>query len=189
MTIELATPSRELLPAYLDALRRGWSPDNMQPEKTAAREIEEIKRDADGFLSLKADDRAARGGPIQLPDGSQVARLPGYARWIWDGEFCGSIGFRWSPGTPELPPHCPGHIGYAIVPWKRRRGYATRALGLMLELARGEALPYVTITVDAGNAVSQRVIVANGGGFVERFRLPPEYLDDDEMLRYRIHLA
>jgi predicted acetyltransferase len=41
---------------------------------------------------------------------------------MWDGEFCGSIGLRWLPGTEELPPHCLGHIGYAVVPWKRRLG-------------------------------------------------------------------
>jgi predicted acetyltransferase len=189
MTITLATPSREFLPAYLDALRRGWSPDNMQPEATAAREIEEIKRDADGFVRLKADDREARGGPIRLPDGSEVPRLPSYVRWIWDGEFCGSIGFRWQPGVTDLPLHCPGHIGYAIVPWKRRRGYATRALALMLESARNEGLPYVAVAVDPENAASQRVIVANGGVFIERFRLPPAYPGEGEMLRYRIFLT
>ena len=68
----------------------------------------------------RADDREAKGGPITLPDGTQVARLPGFVRWMWDGEFCGQIGFRWQFGTEALPPHCLGHIGYAVVPWKRR---------------------------------------------------------------------
>src|SRR2546430_6881442 len=36
-----------------------------------------------------------------LPDGSVVPRLPGYRKWIWDGEFCGVIGFRWQPGRSE----------------------------------------------------------------------------------------
>jgi predicted acetyltransferase len=189
MSIELAIPSRQKLPQYLDALRRGWSPDNVQPEATARREIEAITSDPEAFLAFKADDREARGRPIRLPDGSEVPRLPGYVRWIWDGEFCGSIGFRWRPGTPELPPHCLGHIGYSIVPWKRRKGYATRALALLLESARHEGLPYVTITTIEDNLPSQRVILANGGEFVDRYRLPPQYLDDDEHLRFRIRLT
>ena len=55
---------------------------------------------------------------------------------MWDGEFCGSIGFRWQPGTSTLPPYVLGHIGYAVVPWKRGRGYATQALALLLPEAR-----------------------------------------------------
>ena len=59
---------------------------------------------------------------------------------MWDGEFCGSIGFRWQPGTSALPPYCLGHIGYSVVPWKQRRGYATKALALLLPDARKEGL-------------------------------------------------
>ena len=49
------------------------------------------------------------------------------------------------------------------MPWKRRRGYATRALALLLPVARGLGLPRVLVTCDAGNAASRRVIEANGG--------------------------
>ena len=59
-----------------------------------------------------------------------------HRRWLWDGVFCGNILLGWASGTEALPPHGLGHIGYAVVPWKRRRGYATRALGEMLQEAR-----------------------------------------------------
>ena len=85
---------------------------------------------------------------------------------MWDGEFAGSIGFRWRPGTTDLPPYCLGHIGYGVVPWKQRRGYATRALANLLPLAKQEGLPFVAITTDTHNVPSQRVILANGGVFV-----------------------
>ena len=88
-----------------------------------------------------------------------------------------------------LPPHCLGHIGYAVVPWKQGRGYAKTALALMLAEARGEGLPYVEITTSSENTASQRVITANSGVFVERFIEPPQYGDEREGLRYRIVLS
>jgi predicted acetyltransferase len=106
---------------------------------------------------------------------------------MWDGEFCGSIGFRWQPGTTALPPHCLGHIGYGVVPWKRRRGYATRALGLLLDEVKKEGLDFVELTTAVDNVASRRVIESNGGVLIERFRLPGEY-GAGEDFRFRIHL-
>ena len=123
-----------------------------------------------------------------LPDGSTVTRLPGYHRWMWDGEFCGMIGFRWQPGTSELPPHVLGHIGFSVVPWKRRRGYASRALEMLLPEAKKEGLDYVELTTDETNIASRRVIEANGGKLVDRFKKAAAY-GGAESLRYRIHLG
>jgi len=106
---------------------------------------------------------------------------------MWDGEFCGSIGLRWQRGTSALPPYCLGHIGYAVAAWKQRRGYATAALRLLLPQARAAGLAYVTLTTDPDNVPSQKVIVANGGCFVERFERPAA-LGAGQCLRYRIDL-
>jgi predicted acetyltransferase len=181
----LINPDREHLAAYVAALERGWSPDNMD-DGARLDELEMLARDGDAFLRSQ-DDRKGEAGPIRLPNGSLVPRLPGFHRWIWDGDFAGSIGFRWQPGTPELPPYCLGHIGYSVVPWKRGRGYAKEALALMLPEARKEGLPYVEVTTDPDNVASQRVILANRGVFVERFASGPEY-GDSVKLRYRIDL-
>jgi len=187
--IELVIPSESYLPEYVAALRRGWSADNIRGAEAAKEELVKIEHDPRGFIQTKADDREAKGGPVKMPDGSNVQRLPGFVRWIWDGEFCGSIGFRWQPGTPSLPPHVLGHIGFAIVPWKREKGYATKALALMLEEARAEGLPYVELTSDPENRASQKVIVANGGILIERFQKPQQYGLGQEGLRYRIMLS
>src|SRR6185437_105062 len=125
----LVWPSQEHLASYVAALERGWSPDNVRGAPAAQEELAKIRADAQAFLAAMVD-REGKGAPVTLPDGSKVARIPGYRRWMWDGEFCGSIGLRWVPGTTALPPHCLGHIGYAVVPWKQNRGYATRALQL-----------------------------------------------------------
>jgi predicted acetyltransferase len=183
--MHLVWPSIEYLPSYVRALEQGWSPDNLRPEE-GHEELDRIALDAERFLAEQVD-REAKGPPVRLPDGSTVARLPGYHKWMWDGEFCGSIGFRWQPGTTALPPYCLGHIGYSVVPWKRGKGYATRALELLIPEARQEGLAYVELTTDADNIASRRVIEANGGTLVERFNKPAGY-GGAPSLRFRIFL-
>jgi len=183
--MQLVWPEMQYLPSYVHALERGWSPDNLRAE--AGREnLDEIARDAEQFLSRMVD-RDGKGPPVTLPDGTTVPRLPGYHKWMWDGEFCGEINFRWQPGTAELPPYCLGHIGYSVVPWKRGKGYATRALQLLIPEARSEGLPYVELTTDADNIASRRVIEANGGILFERFNKPAGY-GGAASLRFRIAL-
>jgi predicted acetyltransferase len=184
--LELLRPALSLLPGYVDALERGWSPDNVRGVQATRDELEQIRKDPAAFVE-GLTDREAKGLPIVLPDGSTAQRLPGYRLWLWDGEFCGSIGFRWQPGTSALPAHVLGHIGYAVVPWKRRLGYATSALALLLPYARNEGLQYVDITTDPDNVESQKVVLANGGVVIERFKKLPQY-GGHEALRFRIHL-
>jgi predicted acetyltransferase len=86
-----------------------------------------------------------------------------------------------------LPPYCLGHIGYAVVPWKQRLGYATRALRDVLPDAGARGLRYVDITTALDNVPSRRVIEANGGVLVEEFVTPPA-LGGRRHLRYRIYL-
>jgi predicted acetyltransferase len=184
--MELVWPAPQYLSGYIDALERGWSPDNRRPE-AAVEELARIANDPARFLSEQVDPEG-KGPPVVLPDGSAVPRLPGYAKWMWDGEFCGSIGLRWQPGTTELPPYCLGHIGYSVVPWKRRRGYATHALKFLLPQAKAEGLRLVKLITDADNIASQRVIEANGGELIERPTQPSES-EGIERLYYRILLA
>jgi predicted acetyltransferase len=186
--MELLRPTLRHLPSHVAALERGWSADTVRGAAAAAEELAHIAADPDGFVA-RMDDREALGPPVTLPDGSTVARLPGLRRWMWDDDgFAGSIGLRWQPGTTALPAHVLGHIGYAVVPWKQRRGYAKLALALMLPLARAEGLAHVEISTEPDNIASQRVIEANGGVLVERFTRPAAY-GSTPGLRFRIVLA
>ncbi len=176
----------EFLPGYAAALARGWSPDNLRPAETAREQMAAIATNPAEFVA-QMDDPGANAGPVTLPDGSIVPRLPGFRRWILTDDFCGSIGFRWQPGTSDLPAHVLGHIGYAVVPWRRRWGHATQALGLLLEEVRDTGLSFVELTTDPDNRASQAVILANGGRLVERFETPACH-GGMEALRFRITL-
>jgi predicted acetyltransferase len=185
--MELVWPASEHLESYKAALLSGWSADNVRGAVAAEEELQRIEADPVAFLASMVD-REATGEAVKLPDGSLVARLPGFRRWLWDGEFCGVIGFRWQPGTEELPSHCLGHIGYAVVPGKRSRGYASKALADTLPLAKAEGLSFVELTTDPDNVASQRVIEKNGGVLVERFDKPAQF-GGTAGLRYRISLV
>ena len=57
-----------------------------------------------------------------------------------------------------------GHIGFVVVPECRRRGYATRMLGLAVRVAREQlGIDPVLVTCDDSNVGSIRVIERNGG--------------------------
>ena len=184
----LVWPTGEHLADYVAALQRGWSADNVRGISAAQEELVRIEADADAFLAVM-DDPEARGPLVTLPDGSRVPRIPGLRRWIWDDEgFVGSINLRWMKDGAPLPRHVLGHIGYAVVPWKQGRGHATRALGLILPLAREQQQAHVELTTDTDNLASQRVITANGGVLVEHFVKDAVY-GGKPGLRFRIDLG
>jgi predicted acetyltransferase len=177
----LVEPSLERLEEYAAALRQGWSPNNVRD--VSGEQLAAIATDPAEFVR----GLVRQTGTIRLGDGREVPRLPGVLRWMWDGGFCGGIGLRYQPGTEELPPHALGHIGYAVVPWKRRRGYATEALRQVLPYAVAAGLRHVDLTCDADNRPSQKVIEANGG--TEVGRMVDDAHGGQERLLYRIVLA
>ena len=188
--VELRWPDEEMLPSYAEALRRGFSPSSTNPD-LAQQELEKIAADPAGFV-VNLIDMEGTGPPVELPDGSTAPRIPGYRKWIWDGEYCGSIGLRWMPPSDdrapeELPPHVLGHIGYNVVEWKRRRGYASWALRTILPEATTRGLSYVELTCDADNVASRKVIESAGGELYERFTMPAAH-GGHPGLRFRIAL-
>ena len=178
--MQLVVPSMDHLPSYVAALETGWSPNNVH--NVSAEQLAAIRENAVAFIvSL-----SMQGGTITLPSGQTVPKLPFIARWMWDGEFCGSISLRWQEGTDALPVHVLGHIGYAVVPWKRGRGYATQALREILLEAKAVGLGRVEITTDPDNTASQRVIERNGGKYIDTY--VNEHFGPEPHLRYVVEL-
>jgi predicted acetyltransferase len=160
--LRLIVPSLDKLAQYEAALAAGWSPDTTRD--VSAEQLAALRRDPEAFLA----ELTRQDGTIVTASGRVVPRLPSRIRWLDDGEFCGVINLRFVAGSDALPDYVSGHVGYAVVPWKRRRGYATGALALLLPIAHEVGLGRIEITCDDDNEPSRRVILANGGELIGR---------------------
>ena len=67
-----------------------------------------------------------------------------------------------------------GHIGYSIVPSKRRQGYGVQMLQACLIEAKKQGLTKVLLTCDPENTGSRKIIQANGGTYAEKVFHPEE---------------
>jgi predicted acetyltransferase len=164
--LRLLAPSLAGLTQYEAALAAGWSPDTERD--VSSEQLAALRRDPDAFLA----ELTRQDGMIVTASGLAVPRLPSRVYWLDDGEFCGVIDLRFVPGSDALPDYVSGHIGYAVVPWKRRHGYATGALALLLPVAREVGLSQVEITCDDDNEASRRVILKNGGRLIGTLATP-----------------
>lgn len=111
--------------------------------------IEDAAADFAGFVDRR---RAVR----------QMWEVPATELWFVDGsDYIGTVVIRHRL-TPALIREG-GHIGYHVVPGRRRRGHATRMLAQAKPVCQDLGLARVLITCDETNIGSRRVIEANGG--------------------------
>ena len=186
-TFCLRKPTRELIPAYREALMRGWSPDEHVPDSRAGI-LGLIDHSPEIFL-LRQDDPKPMGGLTILPNGRLSPRLSRTMRWIWRDGFCGVVGLRWWAGHGNrLPLEVTGHLSYSVVPWRRREGAATTALRMLLPTARKIGLTAVDAVILMNNIASIRVMEVAGAGLVEQVTLGPHH-DNLPALVYRLQLG
>jgi predicted acetyltransferase len=111
------------------------------------------------FVAYLERVRQQRQG-ISLPSAQHVASTFLFA--FDSGRIVGRVSIRHH--LNEVLLHSGGHIGYAVVPEFRRRGYATAILAQAVLLARSElGISHILVTCDDDNWASIRVIERNGG--------------------------
>ena len=157
---EISQPRFELVPGFRRALAEGF------PAGKSIAKLTEASTDAEFLHNL------LHPSPIvELPNGSQVARVPETRFWRHDCDtFIGSVSLRHYL-TPELEmTGC--HIGYAVHAPFRNQGHAKALLRHALEVAHERGIERVLITALADNTASQRVIEACGGQLLDELAAP-----------------
>lgn len=98
-----------------------------------------------------------------------------------DNKMLGMIDVRHELTVPFLQEYG-GHIGYAVRPSERRKGYATRILKLALSYCRSIGIPAVRLGCYTDNMASIRTIERCGGVCIEE----KPYLDGKSMFVFQI---
>ena len=79
-----------------------------------------------------------------------------------DGRIVGIIDLRHHIDHPILGTWG-GHCGYSVRPSERGKGYAKEMLRLNIQNAKALGIDKMLVTCEAGNAASEKTILANGG--------------------------
>ena len=86
---------------------------------------------------------------------------------LCDSKIVGNIQIRHSLNDYLLSTY--GHIGYAVRPSERRKGYATEMLAMALDKCREIGMERVLVSCNKLNIASAKTIAKNGGVLENKF--------------------
>jgi len=151
--MKLDFPSGEYKDSFLEALHE-FHAEGSSFDLLTNLNVESLRSGFEGYVQQLIDHSKGK----RLPKGW----IPHTTYWIIDNdEFIGMIDLRHGL-IPALEKYG-GHVGYAIRPSKRRKGYATSALKMLIPLAFRTGIKRMLITCDTNNTASIKVIESNGG--------------------------
>jgi [ribosomal protein S5]-alanine N-acetyltransferase len=102
---------------------------------------------------------------------------------VGERPMVGNVGFHGKPGVNAAGNPEAVEIGYGIVPEHRRQGYATEAVGALLDWARGEGIAHFVASVAPDNEPSLKIIRKLG------FVRTGEHIDPEDGLEHVFELA
>lgn len=70
-----------------------------------------------------------------------------------------------------------GNSGYSVRPSQRKKGYATKMLSLIINVAKEAGMTQLQLSVERDNEPSVKTIVNNGGGYKRSFEFQGESAD------------
>lgn len=171
MELRLSVPDMIFFPSYLKALDENFAYGSGLPYP--AEKIATIKDNPQQHLTDL--NPPFKDGVFIAKDGSTWPRVPQETIWITSGnDFIGAISFR--PTIHSTLERMGGHVGYSTTPSARGKGYMIKALKLLLDDTKRVAQidrDYAVLTTDPDNYASQKIILENGGEFIEEYFFAP----------------
>lgn len=139
-------------------------------EKSFMEAVDEYMAEGRSYEALVLEEQGSFEGMFQYyTDMEQGINLPkGYVPatefWLVDGDkFIGRLSIRHQ--LNDYLTTFGGHIGYAIRPSERKKGYGSKALELGLLEAKKLGINKILITCNNTNIGSRKIIEKNGGVF------------------------
>jgi predicted acetyltransferase len=171
-------PTAEYKRSFLEAVseyqQEGGSDD--RSKRYSGLSVSELEADFAAYVEKEKSHALGKN----LPEGY----VPETTYWLVDArEFIGRVSIR-----HRLTEHLlriAGLIGYDIRPSKRKRGYGTKILELVLPRAKTIGLHKVLVTCDATNVGSRKIIEKNGGVLENQVPSPETGIDK---LRFWINI-
>jgi len=149
---QLIIPRVTVAPSVRAAARKHGD-DPQEPYSSAVAELADDQ--LAGYVeNLVADTREGAPRPAGYVPSTHLW-------WVEGDEFLGRVHIRHRL-TPFLR-EVGGHLGYHVVPPRRRRGHGTAMLAAAIPVAAALGIDCLLITCDTNNIGSRKVIESNGG--------------------------
>lgn len=149
-SIALVRPKFEFGQSYNEMVQESIKFDGSYPYNN----IELAAKDFIAFVQELEDEAQGISIPEDIP--AQQTYLLVLDEEVVIGEF------RFRPSLEVPYEKYNGHIGYNLHPNYRGKGIGTKALALMLDIARQAGLKQVQIPIEGNNIASKRIAEKNG---------------------------